>query len=136
MFNYFKNKSQQKRIKYLLDYEFNIIVLNRFRTTKLGSELSTEGMNQVITDLKVYFLMVLLKGKSKGLILMYNKTVDELWHTFIIDTVEYTKFCENVFGKYLHHQLTDRQNEEEMTYNEHISQECYIKALNILKEIK
>lgn len=29
--------------------------------------------------------------------------LDEYWHAFILDTVRYHRFCEAVFGDYLHH---------------------------------
>jgi hypothetical protein len=29
--------------------------------------------------------------------------VDEMWHTFVLFTLEYTEFCQRHFGRYLHH---------------------------------
>jgi hypothetical protein len=29
--------------------------------------------------------------------------VDEMWHTFVLFTREYTEFCQRHFGRYLHH---------------------------------
>ena len=29
--------------------------------------------------------------------------IDEMWHNFILFTKDYCEFCENIFGKYLHH---------------------------------
>ena len=30
--------------------------------------------------------------------------VDEVWHTFILFTIEYRKFCNTIFGEYIHHE--------------------------------
>ena len=32
-----------------------------------------------------------------------NGPVDELWHTFIMFTLDYARFCEEVAGRFLHH---------------------------------
>lgn len=29
--------------------------------------------------------------------------IDEMWHTFILVTKDYTKFCDDMFGRYIHH---------------------------------
>jgi hypothetical protein len=29
--------------------------------------------------------------------------IDEMWHTFILVTRDYTKFCNDMFGRYIHH---------------------------------
>ncbi|MEQ8627047.1 hypothetical protein [Ekhidna sp.] len=30
--------------------------------------------------------------------------IDQMWHTFLLFTIDYKKFCENYFEVYLHHQ--------------------------------
>lgn len=32
--------------------------------------------------------------------------IDDMWHTFILFTQDYTDFCQRYFGRYLHHQPT------------------------------
>lgn len=40
-----------------------------------------------------------------------SKPVDAAWHAFILHTWDYTQFCEETFGYYLHHQpSTDPSN--------------------------
>jgi len=31
------------------------------------------------------------------------KLIDEMWHTFVLFTVDYTTFCNDYFGHYIHH---------------------------------
>lgn len=40
---------------------------------------------------------------------MFSEEVDNLWHTFIIYTREYARFCKEVAGKYLHHVPLDNK---------------------------
>lgn len=32
-----------------------------------------------------------------------TKRIDDGWHTFILHTLDYTKFCDQFFGRYIHH---------------------------------
>ncbi len=38
--------------------------------------------------------------------------IDEMWHTFILYTPAYTRFCKTYFGEYLHHQPTTKSREK------------------------
>ena len=42
------------------------------------------------------------------------RLLDEMWHTFILDTVEYTRFCEHYFGFFLHHKPTTQEELDEV----------------------
>ena len=39
--------------------------------------------------------------------------IDEVWHTFILYTVDYFKFCHHYFGYYLHHAPTTTKELED-----------------------
>ena len=49
-----------------------------------------------------------LEGKEiPDLIVTYDLLIiDEMWHTFMLYSFDYTNFCNNFFGYYLHHQPT------------------------------
>jgi hypothetical protein len=130
MFKKFSNKQRKLKgqIEYLENYQFNDIVIKRFLSESPDSEFAIKG---IIIDLKIYFLAVHLK-QEQGLILMYDKVVDHLWHTFILDTISYTEFCENVFGEYLHHQLTERCSDKELKNNAELTIKYVDKASKIL----
>ena len=36
--------------------------------------------------------------------------LDEVWHTFILYTKDYSQFCLEYFGRYIHHAPTTRQD--------------------------
>ena len=55
------------------------------------------------------------KGQEKGPRAAIERAmiaIDEMWHTFILFTPDYTEFCLNHFGFYIHHVPT-RQKERE-----------------------
>ncbi len=31
------------------------------------------------------------------------RAIDEMWHTFVLFTPDYTRFCDTYFGRYIHH---------------------------------
>ncbi len=38
---------------------------------------------------------------------MFSKEVDSVWHEFIIHTKQYFEFCQDYFGRYIHHIPTE-----------------------------
>ncbi len=42
-------------------------------------------------------------------ILAPQLAVDEMWHTFILRTEDYDRFCAKYLGRFLHHRPTDRR---------------------------
>ena len=45
------------------------------------------------------------------------KEIDDVWHTFILFTKDYTRFCHQYFGHYLHHQPTIKKEYENIRNN-------------------
>lgn len=41
---------------------------------------------------------------EKKTVAMPSRLIDECWHVFICDTRNYSRFCEAVFGRFLHHE--------------------------------
>ena len=46
---------------------------------------------------------------------MTSKTVDFLWHEFILDTRKYFSFCEDHVGYYVHHSPNESANPDKTT---------------------
>ena len=46
---------------------------------------------------------LILAGDNDDGIDMFGLEVDNLWHTFLLFTKEYQKFCHDMFGKFIHH---------------------------------
>lgn len=69
-----------------------------------GNErIPSERIDEVLLEMK-RFLFLSSRG-SKPLAMM-SDSVDEAWHQFILFTCNYTNFCTEAFGKYIHHRPT------------------------------
>lgn len=64
--------------------------------------------------LKEYNRFLILRKKYPSTILVPNELVDAVWHAHILNTEQYHKDCNRLFGKYLHHvpHLEDNVSEE------------------------
>lgn len=59
-----------------------------------------KGEVDIVFEHVITFMTLASEGKKPYLT---SYIVDEAWHTFILFTSEYVKFCQDVFGKYIHH---------------------------------
>jgi hypothetical protein len=69
-------------------------------------EVDFPGTNQdfpaVSSEVKRFLALALLEP-DPGHRLVIGEKIDGLWHYFILHTIQYRKFCDSVFGSYLHH---------------------------------
>ena len=81
---------------------FNEKVISRLRSElkKQYPDKTDTQYNTVINGLMEFFT---LSKSSSGSVPMYSESIDFAWHSFILDTIEYHKFCDEFFGHYLHH---------------------------------
>jgi len=91
-----------KRAEFIQRYAFPPELRARLQR---NHDLSLEGSGRVIEGLRQYFLACLAAqrtpiAKEVG---MPSKAVDAAWHEFIVLTKAYADFCQQAFGKYLHH---------------------------------
>jgi hypothetical protein len=62
---------------------------------------STDGQARILErELKRYLILCALHPRTK-----YGMTgpTDDLWHTFVLFTKQYARFCDGVAGRFLHH---------------------------------
>jgi len=52
-------------------------------------------------ELKKWF--ILAAKYSDGPLDMFSSEIDNLWHTFLLFTQDYQKFCHEMFGRFIHH---------------------------------
>lgn len=64
--------------------------------------LSLTEIERAYEQLRVYFRICW--KQSPDAVTMPSRLVDVCWHTFIIDTRAYQQFCQDIFGRFLHHQ--------------------------------
>ncbi|MFM9970362.1 MAG: glycine-rich domain-containing protein [Burkholderiales bacterium] len=64
-------------------------------------DLDLKGCHMAARALRQFFLAHLRHPKEQ--LGMPSRVADDLWHEFILDTREYTRFCRRAFGRYFHH---------------------------------
>lgn len=62
-----------------------------------------------ILALKQYYAVALLDSKNMHAV---TDRIDPFWHTHMLFSREYTAFCEEAFGHYLHHEPLDHDDTE------------------------
>jgi hypothetical protein len=62
---------------------------------------SDSDFAKTVEEFKRFMTLV---AKQDAPLAVMSKSVDELWHTFIIHSPQYHEFCEKIFGEYIHHQ--------------------------------
>ena len=92
----------RERARFIQGYRFPAELRNRLQA---NTGLTLEQSGKVLEGLRQYFLACLAAQRSPIAkeVGMPSKAVDAAWHEFIVLTKEYAKFCEQAFGRYLHH---------------------------------
>jgi hypothetical protein len=61
---------------------------------------SRDEYRKAFTELKKYLWLSDRTGRPLP---MTSRAIDDVWHQFILFTVEYHQFCDRFFGHYMHH---------------------------------
>ncbi len=93
----FLKRKLQKINEYIIP---NHILMDFLEKTQIQNIADIE---LIIKNLKIFFMMCLLNKYKKIPVIMESQYVDELWHSFILDTREYQFFCKSFYGKIIHH---------------------------------
>lgn len=100
---------RKARYRYIQNYTFKPIIKKRL--LKTYPHLTQSDLDLVFKALREYFKLSLHSKNS--LLAMPSQVVDVAWHEFILVTREYSKFCKEAFGKYLHHTPTEVMNSKQ-----------------------
>lgn len=88
---------QAEIIEQIMDYQMPEVI----KRCKKDFNYTDDDMRIIEREFKRFIVMsVILKDTGIG---MYSKDVDNLWHSFILFTKEYTDFCTTFNGKFIHH---------------------------------
>ncbi len=98
-FSFFKRRRAIGRERFIREFRPAPWLFDELR--KRHPQLSLEECMLVSAGLRQYFLCYLKSGY--GYVSMPSQVVDDLWHAFIFDTREYKRFCQQAFGRFLHH---------------------------------
>ena len=98
-FRIYRGTKHLKRAAFIREYVFPQGLLARLVAKR--PTLTLKEQQLVLRGLRKFFLCNLM---AKGaFVSMPSKVVDELWHEFILFTKYYDAFCDQAFGRFLHH---------------------------------
>ena len=88
-----------KRADFIRTYMFPPGLLDKLLAVR--SDLTIKDRQLVARALRQFFLVYHKSGYQS--IAMPSQVVDDLWHEFILYTKNYQAFCQQAFGRYMHH---------------------------------
>lgn len=78
--------------------------INRYAKEYKVDRKNTETV--FVEMLKFLYLCTVISGPCSP----PSKEVDNMWHAFLLHTVDYFKFCAEYVGRFLHHDPTEKPN--------------------------
>lgn len=83
----------------------NASVITQFCAEHAGT--SRERAHEIFTDLLGWLWLSehRLQNHLTTHMIAPLKTIDSMWHVFILHTRAYSEFCQHYFGRYLHHEV-------------------------------
>ena len=90
---------EARRAEFIRGYTFPKGLIERLM--KRRTSLQAKDAQLVARALRQYFLAHLKSGRQ--FVSMPSQVVDDLWHEFILYTRHYEAFCEQAFGRFMHH---------------------------------
>lgn len=109
-----------KNIDDFLKYKNNNLV----ESFSVKYSISIDDSSTVFEDLlRFFYLIYYTKNNNIDTDISVEKSliiIDEMWHLFIIDTIEYHKFCFHYFGFYIHHTPTKVSDQKLIAEKENI----------------
>ncbi len=94
---------REARRLFIEQYPFPRVL--RFKLEQAYPHLSHEQTTMVLEGLRTWFRMI--NEHKRANFGMPSVAVDTAWHEFILLTQQYADFCQQAFGKFLHHAPTN-----------------------------
>jgi hypothetical protein len=79
-------------------------VVERLRQKKPFNDMTELQLKEILDEFKKYIAILIINYRNGKKVEMVGELIDEIWHTFILFTNEYRKFCETIIGEYIHHE--------------------------------
>lgn len=97
------HRVKARRRTFIEQYRFPALL--RSKILFKHPDLSENQMFHVLEGLRQFFLVCAIANavQRKRSFGMPSKIVDDAWHEFILMSREYSRFCDQAFGGYLHH---------------------------------
>lgn len=85
-------------------YQIPLRVVDRLRQKKPFDYMTDDQIKEILDEYKRYIAILIINYRNGKRVEMVSEIVDEVWHTYILFTNEYRKFCEVIVGEYIHHE--------------------------------
>ena len=89
-----------QRIRVINEFGFPAGVRQRF--WQHHAHLDTDAVALVEAGARQWFRVI--AGNPGAKLAMASTVVDDLWHEFVLHTRDYAQFCDQAFGRFLHHE--------------------------------
>ena len=84
-------------------YQIPYGVIERLRQKEPFKKMTEIQIKEIVDEFKKFVAIVAINYVKGKKIEMVSELIDELWHTFILFTNDYRKFCDTTVGEYIHH---------------------------------
>lgn len=91
-------KDDAEKLRYIEAYDLTMEVDTAVEEGMIPEELAETAE----LELKRFLAIAYLEREDRES-LVPGRRIDTLWHKFILNTPSYTRFCDRVYGEYLHH---------------------------------
>ncbi|TAK94555.1 hypothetical protein EPO05_06195 [Patescibacteria group bacterium] len=98
-----QQNTYRARLEFVMDYQFDPLI-HRMIDKYGWEELETR---ECFEDMKRYLCLAAQTGKP----LVPSPRIDEIWHNFILFTMDYSEFCLTKLGRFIHHRPRRRDDE-------------------------
>jgi len=85
-------------------YQIPAGVIERLKQKKPFEEMTDDKIKEIVGEFKKFIAILVINHEKGTKVEMVGELVDEVWHTFILFTNEYRKFCDTMVGEYIHHE--------------------------------
>ena len=94
------NNQNKRQESFITTYEFPPTLLNKVHRA-YPHNIHSKDSPLILTGLRDFFLIC--HDAEMMPVSMPSQVVDVAWHEFILSTRAYEEFCQNAFGRFLHH---------------------------------
>lgn len=104
---------QQIRLRRLAEWDLSLV-----RSVAIRHGMSEANIDEAITEYRKFIALHIFDGRRN---FVMSEPVDPVWHSHILCTRDYERFCNEVLGRFLHHLPTKDEGERKQltgTYRE------------------
>lgn len=108
------NDDLKGRLSVIDEHDFSGVCRKvREDAEKQGQTVTEQQLDVGVLALKQYYAIALIDGHNMHAV---AGQVDPFWHAHILHTRQYSQFCDDIAGRYLHHEPLDHSRPADVDY--------------------